>query len=127
MFRAFLDGIARVVGWRVGEAMLDGARREMGRGSRHRAASAKAAYEVELLEGARQLPGGTPETAFVVVSSSQIEPHASGITCLACDAPMDLVQHRATTENGIAVRALDLSCRDCGGPRTTYFRIDRPS
>lgn len=125
MFRAFLDGLASMVGWRVGEAVLDGARREVGRGVRRRAASAKAAYEMELVESARQLPAGTPATAVVVVSSSQIEPRVGDFTCLACDTSLDLVQHRAVTEDGIAVRAIDLSCRSCRGPRTAYFRIER--
>jgi hypothetical protein len=127
MFRSFLDGLAAMVGWRVGEAVIDGARREIGRGVRHRNASAKAAYETELAEAAAQLPAGTAATALVVVSSSQIEPQLGQFTCLACDARLDLVQHRATTEDGIPVRALDLSCRQCGGPRTAYFRIERPS
>ena len=127
MFRSFLDGLAAMVGWRVGEAVVDGARREVGRGLRKRSASAKAAYEAQLVEAARELPGGTAATALVVVSSSQIEPQLGRFTCLACDAPMDLVQHRATTEDGIAVRALDLACRSCGGPRTAYFRIERAS
>jgi hypothetical protein len=127
MFRSFLDGLAAMVGWRVGEAVIDGARREVARGARHRNASAKAAYETELAAAAAELPGGTAATAVVVVSSSQIEPQLGRFTCLACDAPMDLEQHRATTEDGIAVRALDLACRQCGGPRTAYFRIERSS
>ena len=126
MFRAFLSGLASMVGWRVGEAVIDGARREVGRSVRNRNASARAAYETELVEAARQLPAGTPAAAVIVRSSAQIEPQLGRFTCLACDAPMDLVQHRATTEDGIAVRALDLACRSCGGPRTAYFRIERP-
>ena len=94
---------------------------------RHRNASARAAYEAELAAAAVQLPGGTAATALVVASSSQIEPQVGRFTCLACDARMDLVQHRAPTEDGIAVRALDLACRQCGGPRTAYFHIERPS
>ena len=103
------------------------ARREIGRDAWRRAGEARSAYEAELTQAARELPGGTAATAVVVVSSSQIEPQASGFSGLACDAPMKLLQHRATTEDGVAVRVLDLECRACGGPRTAYFRIDRPS
>jgi hypothetical protein len=125
VFRSFLDGLAAVVGWKVGEAVIDEARREVGRGARRRAASARDRYETVLTDAAKELPGGTAASAIVVVSSSQIDPHVGRYTCLACDARMDLAQHRATTEDGIAVRALDLVCRDCHGPRTVYFRIER--
>src|SRR5688500_18277583 len=98
MFRAFLDGLAALVGWRVGEAVLDGARREMGRASRQRSNQTKAVFLEELAARGRELPGGTPQTAILVVSSSQIEPHASGMACIACGAErLSLEHHRAET------------------------------
>ncbi len=127
MFRSMFEGFAAMIGWRVGEAVLDGAKREIRRGARERASSARDAYERDLAAAARELPGGTPASAVVVVSSAQIEPHVSRYTCLACDSTMDIAQHRATTEDGLAVRALDLVCRECGGPRTAYYRIEKAS
>ena len=125
MFRAFLDGIAGMVGWRVGEAVVRGAKREIGRSARARSASAEAAFDAELAECARALPGGTPATALVVMSSSQIEPQATAMTCVVCDETMNLANHRAATIEGHAVRVIDLECRACGSPRTVHFRIDR--
>ena len=127
MLRAFFDGIAALVGWRVGEAVIRGAKREVNRTVRARDAQAKAAFLEELAACARQLPLGTPPSALVVVSSSQIEPHARKLECLACDddGPMNIEQHRAETIDGISVRAIDLECRACGSPRTAYFRIER--
>jgi hypothetical protein len=128
MLRAFLDGLAAMVGWRVGEAVVDEARREIGRSARRRNADAKAAFLEELAARARELPGGTASSAILVVSSSQIEPHASGLECVACGAErMTLEHHRAETIDGVAVRALDLSCRACGSPRVVYFRLHRAS
>jgi hypothetical protein len=126
MFKAFLDGVAAMVGWRVGEAVIRGAQREVGRAARTRNARAKAEFLEELAAAARELPGGTPQSAIVVVSSAQIEPHAAGMSCLVCeDGGLRVEQHRAETLEGIAVRTLDLSCGACDSPRTAYFRIDR--
>jgi hypothetical protein len=126
MFRAFLDGLAAMVGWRVGETLVKEARREMGRAARDRQGKAKAAFLEELAARARELPGGTPTDAILVVSSSQIEPHAAGLECVACGAErMTLEQHRAETIDGISVRAIDLACRACGSPRVVYFRLNR--
>jgi hypothetical protein len=127
MFRAVFEGFAAMIGWRVGEVVLDGAKREIRRGARQRRSSAREAYETQLAAAARELPGGTPASAVIVASSAQIEPHVSRYTCLACDSAMAVEQHRATTEDGLAVRALDLVCRECGGPRTAYYRIEKPS
>src|SRR4051812_381260 len=122
MFRAFLDGIASLVGWRVGEAVVRGAKREIGRAARSRSASAKASFEEELAECARELPGGTAATALVVMSSSQIEPRATALECLVCDdGRMDAANHRAATVDGHAVRIIDLECRACGNSRIVHF------
>src|SRR5688572_377905 len=105
MFRSFLDGLAAMVGFRVGEAVVQEARREIGRSVRQRNARGRAAFLEELAAAARELPGGTPGSAFVVVSSAQIEPQASRIECLACDdGRLDLAQHRAETVDGVPVR-----------------------
>jgi hypothetical protein len=128
MFRSFLDGLAAMVGFRVGEAVVQGARREIGRSVRQRNAQSRAAFLEELAAAARQLPGGTADSAFVVASSAQIEPQASRIECLACDdGRLTLEQHRAETIHGMPVRAIDLTCRVCASPRTAYFRIERAS
>jgi hypothetical protein len=128
MFRSFLGGLAAMVGFRVGEAVVAEARREIGRSVRQRNAQTKAAFLEELAAAARQLPGGTPGSAFVVTSSAQIEPQASRVDCLACDdGRLAIEQHRAENVDGVAVRAIDLACRACGSPRTAYFRIERAS
>ena len=105
------------------EAVLDGAKREIRRGARQRASSARDAYERDLEAAAREPPGGTPASAVVVVSSAQIEPHVSRYTCLACDSKMDVAQHRATTEDErVSQRSggwLARGRRGDGG-RTTY-------
>lgn len=58
---------------------------------------------------ARALPGGTPTTAIVVVSTSQIEPHASGLSCtrLRGVERMALEQRCADTIDDVAVRVID--------------------
>jgi hypothetical protein len=127
MMRSFFNGLAAFLGWRVGEAVVREAGREIRRFGRARTASAQTAFEEALAEHARACPGGTPETAFVVVSSSQIDPHAEGLDCVVCDGTMLVVQHRAATFEGVSVRVLDLACRRCGSPRVVYFRIERPN
>ena len=114
-----------MVGWRVGEAVIREARRGVGRAASTRHAKAKAAFLEELAACTRELPGGTPESAIVVVSSAQIEPHATSMSCLACeDGRLSVALHRAETLEGVAVRTLDLRCRACNSPRTAYFRIE---
>jgi hypothetical protein len=127
MLRAFLGGLGTMLGWRVGEAVVSEARREFGRAGRLHAAKAQAAFDKEIEACARELPGGTPATAIVVVSSSQIEPHARSLSCIVCDQFVHVEQHRASTIDGLAVRVLDLTCRSCGTGRVVHFRIQRPS
>lgn len=128
MIKAFFDGLAAVVGFRVGGAVLREAERQVGRARRERNATAKAAFLDELEACTRELPGGTPATAIVVEASSVIEPCALKLECLACDeGRMAVAQHRAETVEGVSVRVVDLECRSCGSPRRAYFRIDRAS
>jgi hypothetical protein len=127
MMRSFFDGLAAFLGWRVGDAVVREAGREIRRFGQTRAASAQAAFDQALAERAVAYPGGTAQSAIVVISSSQIDPHAERLECIVCDGTMSIVQHRAATLHGIAVRVLDLACRRCRSPRIAYFRIERPS
>ena len=97
----------------------------MGHSARAKTASAQAALADEIAECVRALPGGTAKTAIVVASSSQVEPHAADLTCVACDGALSLDQHRAVTVDARPVRIVDLACRRCGAARQVYFAIDR--
>lgn len=72
---------------------------------------------------ARLEPGGTSERPIDVESASQIEPHASAMTCLRCDGANRVVEHAAATVGGERLRPVQLACSRCGARREVWFRI----
>jgi hypothetical protein len=84
-------------------------------------ASQKLARDRERL--ARLEAGGTADRPIDVESASQIEPHATAMTCLRCDGPNRLVEHAAATVGGERLRPVRLACSRCGAAREVWFRI----
>jgi hypothetical protein len=75
-------------------------------------------------------PGGAPDRPIEVSSASIIEPHASGMECVACAASAVRVEeHVARTlpeEGSLPVRRLrvvTVRCPRCGARRDVFFRI----
>jgi predicted Zn finger-like uncharacterized protein len=67
---------------------------------------------------ARLVAGGAREHPIAVPSAAVIEGRAGA--CPQCGAEYRVVEHRS---EGQGVRALDVACRQCGTPRTLWFRI----
>ena len=69
-------------------------------------------------------PGGASARPEPVDSASQIEGRAEALTCLRCDAPLKVKEHRAITDpRAGSVRELELLCPRCGTPRTHYYQV----
>jgi hypothetical protein len=68
-------------------------------------------------------PGGAPARPIEVESASQVEPHALGLTCLACDGPNRLEDHAAVVIEGVRLRVAKLACSRCGARRDLWFRL----
>lgn len=69
---------------------------------------------------ARLSPGGTPEHPIGVVSSAVIDGRATTMRCPLCDGHYRLRDH---VSEGAGLRRLDLTCHDCGTPRSIWFRL----
>ena len=75
-------------------------------------------------------PGGAPDRPIEVTSASIIEPHASSMTCAACDNQgVRVEEHVAQTvpaagsEPPRRLRVVHALCLRCGTRREVYFRI----
>ena len=79
---------------------------------------------IERLAG--ELPGGTPERAIEVASSSVVDLKARALPCLQCAGQLDIKGERAESTARGVLRAIDLVCRQCHAPRTLWFRIAAP-
>jgi predicted Zn finger-like uncharacterized protein len=64
--------------------------------------------------------GGSPGHPIPVVSASVVEVRAAMQTCPQCDASYRLHDHRAPASG---LRAVDVTCRQCGVGRTLWFRL----
>jgi hypothetical protein len=64
--------------------------------------------------------GGSPRRPIPVVAASVVEVRAAMQTCPQCEAAYRLHDHRAPAPS---IRAVDVSCRQCGVSRTLWFRL----
>lgn len=71
-------------------------------------------------------PGGAKERPIVVASAAVIEGRAGSLPCPQCEGQYRIRDHRSA---GSGVRCVDVTCRQCGAPRTLWFRIavDEPN
>jgi len=72
-------------------------------------------------------PGGNPERPLEAASAAVIESHALSVRCPQCGANHELVEHLAQVRNGVRLRETKLRCRQCGSPRSLWFKIVGPS
>jgi hypothetical protein len=80
---------------------------------------AEAGLKLALLE-----PGGSPERPIEVSSASIVEPHASGLACVACGGSTRVEEHAARTfDGGRSLRIVRVRCTRCGVERDVYFRL----
>ena len=75
---------------------------------------------------AKLLPGGAADHPISVGSASVVELRARALPCPQCDGELHVVEHRS---EGSGIRAVDVRCRQCGVPRTLWFRLasDEPN
>lgn len=71
-------------------------------------------------------PGGARERPIEVGSAAVIEGRTGSLPCPQCAGQYRILDHRSA---GPGVRCVDVSCRQCGVPRTLWFRItvDEPN
>lgn len=65
-------------------------------------------------------PGGAREHPIAVASAAVIEVRVRSLACPQCDGAYRLVEHRAPASG---LRAVDVTCTQCGAPRTLWFRL----
>lgn len=65
-------------------------------------------------------PGGSPRRAIAVPSAAVIEPRAATTPCPHCGGSYRILEH---TRPVPGIRKVDVACRQCGTPRSLYFRI----
>jgi len=72
------------------------------------------------------LPGGAADHPIEVTSAAVIEGRVRAMPCAQCEGEYDVKDHRS---EGPGLRAVDVKCRQCGVPRTLWFRIvvDEPN
>ena len=88
-------------------------------------AAAKLADEREKLS--RLEPGGCAERPLEVEAASIVEARAQSLGCARCGGETRLLEHRAETVDGAALRVVDLQCRPCGAKRRVFVRLTRPN
>ena len=69
---------------------------------------------------AEMTAGGSSSHPIPVISAAVVEVRAANQSCPQCEATYRIHEHRAP-EPGI--RAVDVSCRQCGVSRTLWFRL----
>lgn len=65
-------------------------------------------------------PGGSPERPIEVSSSSVIEVRVRNSPCAQCEGAYQIREHAAVSAG---LRRVDVLCRQCGAPRSLWFRI----
>jgi hypothetical protein len=65
--------------------------------------------------------GGAPEHPIHVDSAAVVETRVGSLPCPQCAGPYRLREHRSA---GSGLRAVDVTCRNCGARRTLWFRLD---
>lgn len=66
------------------------------------------------------LPGGSRERPLVIGSTAAIEPRALRMPCLHCGGEYRVHEHERAAPS---VRRVDVGCRQCGAPRSIWFRL----
>jgi predicted Zn finger-like uncharacterized protein len=64
--------------------------------------------------------GGSPARPLVVASASVVEVRAAALSCPQCRGSYRVHDHRAPAGG---IRAVEVTCRQCGVARTLWFRI----
>ncbi len=64
--------------------------------------------------------GGSPQNPIPVAAASVVEVRASAMACPQCAASYRVDDHRAPAAG---LRAVDVTCRQCGVARTLWFRL----
>lgn len=90
-------------------------RREAERASEKLMAARERLFGLEL--------GGAPERPLPVTSPAVVESHAESVSCPRCLGKQDVLEHVAVTRAGVRLREARLRCRQCGTPRSLWFRI----
>ena len=67
--------------------------------------------------------GGAPDRPLRVESASVIELRAESLGCARCGGALRLREHTAHVVDGLALRRVDLDCRQCRAARTIWFVI----
>ena len=72
-------------------------------------------------------PGGSEERPMEVSSTAVIEVRVEAMPCVQCDAPQYRIREHVSVAAGL--RRVDVICRNCGAPRSLWFRIvvDEPN
>lgn len=73
---------------------------------------------------AAQLPGGSPEYPIEVASAAVVEIRARSIPCPQCGGQLVLEDHTAEQHEGERLRMVSGRCRQCGAPRSLWFRLN---
>ncbi len=71
-------------------------------------------------------PGGAATRPIVVTSPAVIEPRASSLPCPGCGGEQRVAAHDAETLDGVLLRKVTLTCRQCGRSRHVWFRVSIP-
>lgn len=65
-------------------------------------------------------PGGSAERPIELTSAAVVETRTRALSCPQCEGGYRIREHRAPSSG---LRAVDVTCRLCGTPRTLWFRI----
>jgi hypothetical protein len=68
-------------------------------------------------------PGGSAGRPLELASASLVEPRAEAAACLACNGPVQTIEHRAEKLGGRRLRIARVRCRQCGNERVHYFKL----
>jgi hypothetical protein len=69
---------------------------------------------------AKLVAGGAREYPLEVPTAAVIEGRAEAMPCPQCNGELRVAEHRS---EGGGLRAVDVTCRQCGVSRTLWFRI----
>ena len=103
-------------------------RQRMSKSPRRRTQRREDERNVEKLQRARERlfeleAGGSSDRPVLVVSAAVVEAHAESVPCPRCEGKHEMVEHIAVTVRGARLREVRLRCRQCGTPRSLWFRI----
>lgn len=72
-------------------------------------------------------PGGSQERPMEVSSAAVIEVRVGAMPCVQCSEPQYRIREHVSVAAGL--RRVDVICRNCGAPRSLWFRIviDEPN